>query len=107
MKEMLPLVERLRAAHPNSLQYFNGSMLLADAADTIERLTRELAAKPDGWCDEHVATAGCPGCIEVEMRRLRAALEGIRARSPQPNSTSAALGVMADEALRGADEDKV
>lgn len=43
--------------------------------DEIERLQRELDGR--GWCSEHVMVAGCPGCIEVEMRRLRAALERI------------------------------
>lgn len=37
------LLQRLREAHPNSQQYANGSMILAEAADEIEGAELELA----------------------------------------------------------------
>jgi hypothetical protein len=40
---MSDLVQRLREAHPHSPQYANGSMIFAEAADEIERLTAEIA----------------------------------------------------------------
>lgn len=54
---MTNIVKRLRDAHPQSPQYFNGSMLLAEAADRIEALESamlELSNKCQG-------ELGCPG----------------------------------------------
>lgn len=39
---MTDIVERLREAHPNSMQYAAGSTILADAADEIEKLRSSL-----------------------------------------------------------------
>ena len=61
--------------HPNgeALGILNDNLSDENAAlrAEVERLT------PTDWCNKHVATAGCPGCIEEEYRRLRAALERI------------------------------
>ena len=68
----------------------------------IERLQAEnKRLTPTDWCDKHVATAGCPGCIEEEYRRLRAALrdvEALLAESP-PSPVTALMRIRA--ALEG------
>ena len=45
MANTIDVVERLRDADRNSVQRMNGSRIFGEAADTIERLRAELAAK--------------------------------------------------------------
>ena len=52
------IVSRLRAAHPYSPQYLNGSMLLSEAADEIERLCAVAVA----------AKALVSECVNLDLR---------------------------------------
>lgn len=100
-------LRKLREEHPYSLCAKTGE----EAADEIERLMREreaaVHALSQQWCDKHEIVAGCPGCIEVEYRRLRAALEKIGAMACPMGYDSGHAGIDAivRETLAGASDE--
>ena len=69
---MIDIISRLRAAHPNSAQRFAGSNILLDAADEIERLTKEkdYAIR---WANK--AVEDVKASFYEELAGLRKALE--------------------------------
>lgn len=80
---MSDLVKRLRDAHPNSPQYVNGSHILAEAADRIERLeafvekvreARKVWDTPGHWGDLGLrgkcAALECSRDVELALAAL-------------------------------------
>lgn len=74
------IVERLRAAHPNSAQRFAGSNILLEAADEIERLTKERDDFKDDYFRRHKDAGDRMEralVAESKLENLRKALETI------------------------------